>query len=408
MGDMYKVLKKRRSYWSGQDMEKGSANIRRCTKCILPETFPGIEFDENGVCKYCLNYEPVKVLGESELENVLSKYRNRGEKYDCIAPISGGRDSAYVLHQLARRYKMRTLALTVDSGFITPEGIRNIERMTEILNVDHVWLRDEKKIEIAKRNVKMKFHGWLKKPSINTIIPVLNSGDKTMNLQMYNYAKENKIPLVLGGNIIGNCSFELGHFKTGFLGVFPDERGIFSTYDKIKLLFLFGLEYLRNPSNFRIPILKEYLEGAVVFYFESLLKPKGVVSLGFFDYIYWNENEILSTITKDLDWEGASDTTTTWRMDDAAYPLINYIYYKLVGFTEHDEMYSKMIREGQISREEALKRCMSDHKPRIPSLMRSFEELEVTREQVDEVLGKYREELLTIQQKTWRTRKEEK
>ena len=123
--------------------------------------------------------------------------------------------------------------------------------------------------------------------------------------------------------------------------------------------------------------------------------------------IYWNEKEILSTITKDLDWKGASDTTTTWRMDDAAYPLINYIYYKLVGFTEHDEMYSKQIREGQISRDEALKRCMSDHKPRIPSLMSTFEELEVTKEQMDEVLEKYRKELLTVQQNTQRNRKEE-
>jgi len=367
--------------------------MRRCSKCVLPETFPGITFDENGVCNYCLNYEPVKVLGEPELEKILSQCRNKGEKYDCIAPISGGRDSAFVLHQIVKKYRVRALALTVDSGFITPEGIRNINRMTEILNVEHVFLRDEKRIEVAKRNVKEKFQGWLRKPSINTVVPVLNSGDKTMNLRMYNYARENKIPLVIGGNNIGNSSFEQEHWKTGFLGVFPDEHGIYSKYDRIRLLFLFGLEYLRNSSNFHIPILKEYVEGAAVYFFESLLRPRGVKSIGFFDYIYWNEKEILTTIYNELDWQGASDTTTTWRVDDEAYPLMNYIYYKLVGFTEHDEMYSKMIREGQISRDEVLKRCISDHKPRIPSLMRSFKALEVTKEEVDEALEKYREKL---------------
>ena len=167
--------------------------MTRCTKCILPETFPGIKFDEQGVCNYCLDYQPMKVLGENELEKVLSQYRNKGERYDCIAPISGGRDSAFVLHQMVEKYKMRTLALTVDSGFILPEGFRNIKRVTEVLNVEHVFLRDENKIEIAQENCRMKFQGWLNKPSIHTIVPVLNSGDKTMNLRMARYARKNNI-----------------------------------------------------------------------------------------------------------------------------------------------------------------------------------------------------------------------
>ena len=382
---------------SNEDIEEYFTNMKRCTKCILPETFPGIEFDENGVCNYCLNYELVKVFGEKELERVLSKYINKGEKYDCIVPISGGRDSSFVLHQMVKKYKMRVLTLTVDSGALLPEGYRNIKRVTEVLNVEHVWLKDEKQIETARLNTKIKFHGWLKKPSINTIVPVLNSGDKTMNLRMCNYAKENRIPLVMGGNIIGNSTFEQDHWKTGFLGVFPDEHGVYSTPDKIRLSFLFWLEYLKNPSNFHIPIFKEYLEGASVYFFESVLKPRGVDSLGFFDYIYWNEKEVVSTVTEELDWKGASDATTTWRIDDAAYPLMNYLYYKLVGFTEHDEMYSKMIREGQISREEALKRCLADHESRWihgDRLLGSLEELEVSKEQVDEVLEEYREELL--------------
>lgn len=380
-----------------EGIEEYFRNMRRCTRCILPETFPGIEFDENGVCNYCLNYEPVRVLGEKELEKILSPYRNKGEKYDCIVPISGGRDSSFVLHQMVKKYKMSVLALTVDSGAILPEGYRNIKRVTEVLNVEHVWLKDEKQIETARQNTKIKFHGWLKKPSINTIVPVLNSGDKTMNLRMYRYAKENRIPLVMGGNIIGNSTFEQDHWKTGFLGVFPDEHGVYSTPDKIRLSFLFWLEYLKNPSNFHIPILKEYLEGASVYFFESVLKPRGVDSLGFYDYIYWNEKEVVSTITEELDWKGASDATTTWRIDDGAYPLINYLYYKLVGFTEHDEMYSKMIREGQIAREEALERCLADHESEWihgARLLGSLEELEVTKEQVDAVLEEYREELL--------------
>lgn len=377
------------------DVEEMFANIRRCTKCILPETFPGIKFDEEGICNYCLDYKKVEVKGEEALKRILSQYKDKGEKYDCIVPISGGRDSSFTLHQMVKKYEMRVLALTVDSGAIRLEGYRNIKRITEVLNVDHVWIRDEKQIQTAQKNMKIKFRAWLKKPSINTIVPVLNVGDKTMNLRIYKYAKENEIPLVLGGNNVGNSSLEQEHFKTGFLGVFPDERGLYSTYEKVKLSFLLGLEFLKNYHNFHWSVFREYAEGAYVYLFESLSRPEGVTPLGFYDYIYWNEKEVVSTIRNELDWKGASDTTATWRIDDSAYPLIDYLYYKLVGFNEFDEHYSKLIREEQLSRDEALRRCLSDNAPRIPSLMKIFEELEVTKEQVDEVLERYRVKLLS-------------
>lgn len=288
---------------------------------------------------------------------------------------------------------MRVLALTVDSGAITPEGYRNIKTITKALGVDHVWIKNEEQIKTAQENTKIKFHGWLRKPSIHTIVPTLNAGDKTMNLRIYRYANRNDIPLVIGGNNVGNSSFEQEHFKTGFLGIFPDNRGNYCIPDKIKLNTLLALEYFKNPYTLHLSIFKEYLEGAIVYFFESILRPKSVDTLGFYDYIYWNEKEILSTVYE-IGWQGASDATTTWRIDDAAYPLMNYLYYNLVGFTEHDEMYSKMIREGQISRQEGLKRCMSDHHYRIPYMMKTLEELEVSKKKLDEVLEEYRKNLL--------------
>ena len=370
-------------------------NMIRCTRCILPETFPSIEFDEEGVCNYCREYVKIEVMGEEKLWEVLSRYVGKGEKYDCLVPISGGRDSAFTLHQIVRKYGMRTLTLTVDSGGITSEGYRNIEWAKEKLGVDHVWIKDESRIESSKRNMKLKLQAWLKKPSINTIVPVLNAGDKTMNLQIFKYASSHGIPLVLGGNNIGNSTFEQEHFKTGYMGVFPDERGLYSTLDRVRLLFLFAHEYLRNPHNFHWSILREYIEGLYVYFFESLSKPRDVATVGFYNYIYWNEEAVLSTIFKELDWKGAIDTTETWRVDDVFYPLIDYMYLRLVGFTEFDEHYSKLVREGQVSREEALTRCRSANAPRLPLLKRIIEEMEVKREEVDKVLDIYREKLLT-------------
>ena len=375
------------------DFEDFLFSLRRCSKCLLPETFPGIYFDGEGVCNYCRNYERVKVFGEEALLRILEKYRGKGKKYDCIVAISGGRDSAFVLHQIVRKYNMRTLALTVDSGFITEEGHRNIKAITDALGVDHVYLRNDEHIRASWRNLKIMFHAWLKKPSINMIVPALNAADKTMNLQIYRYARENGIPLVIGGNNIGNCSFEQEHFKTGYMGVFPDERGNYATFDKVKLTTLFAWEFLKNTGHYHWSVIKSYVSGTLVYFFESILKPPEVDTLGFYDYVYWNENEILSTITK-IGWKGAEDTTATWRIDDMMYPLIDYIYLRLVGFNEFDEFYSKLIREGQISREEALKRCLIDRIPRPSILFYLLERLGVSKEELDEVLDKYRAQLL--------------
>jgi hypothetical protein len=375
------------------DFEGFLSSLRRCSKCLLPETFPSIDFDENGVCNYCQSYEPVRVFGEESLVRELQKYRGKGERYDCIVAISGGRDSTFVLHQIVAKYKMRALALTVDSGFITEEGHRNVKAVTESLGVDHIYIRNESHIETSWKNLKIMFHAWLKKPSINTIVPVLNAADKTMNLQIYRYARENRIPLIIGGNIIGNCSFEQEHFKTGYMGVFPDERGNYTTFNKMKLVALFSWEFLKNTSHYHWSVIKGYVNGTLAYFFESLLKPPDVGALGFYDYIYWNEREILPTIIE-IGWRGAEDTTATWRIDDMMYPLIDYIYLRLVGFNEFDEFYSKLIREGQISREEALRRCLSERIPRSTVLSNLLDKLEVSKEELDNVLDSYRTKLM--------------
>jgi hypothetical protein len=210
---------------------------------------------------------------------------------------------------------------------------------------------------------------------------------------MFQYAHDHGIPLVVGGNNIGNSIFEQEHWKTGYMGVFPDARGYYSSPDKLRLSVLFGMEFLRNPANYSFSVFKEYFSGAGVYFFETRLKPKDVDPLGFYDYVYWDEQKILSTIMKECGWRCGNDTTATWRVDDAAYPLMNYMYYRLVGFTEHDELYSKMIREGQITRDDALSRCRSDQKPRTRYINTTCDELGVSCDEIDRVLDDYRKVL---------------
>lgn len=77
-----------------------------CTRCVLPSGTPGIEFDRNGICNYCNEYEPMNVRGEAKLREFLDAFQGKGEEYDCLVCISGGRDSTYTLWKLVSEYRM--------------------------------------------------------------------------------------------------------------------------------------------------------------------------------------------------------------------------------------------------------------------------------------------------------------
>ena len=62
--------------------------MKRCSRCLLPETYPNIRYNEDGVCNYCLSYTPIEYKGETKLEELLDTSRNRN-----IVVVSGGRDS---------------------------------------------------------------------------------------------------------------------------------------------------------------------------------------------------------------------------------------------------------------------------------------------------------------------------
>lgn len=107
-----------------------------CSKCVLSDTFPGISFDENGVCNYCRNM-PVAGIEEKKahlrkFEALLESRRNVGP-FDVVLAYSGGKDSTYTLYLLSRIYGMKVLAFVFDNGFISQQSLQNIRHMTDSL-----------------------------------------------------------------------------------------------------------------------------------------------------------------------------------------------------------------------------------------------------------------------------------
>ena len=128
-------------------MEKvAESNCILCSRCVLPSTFPGISFDENGECNHCRRFRGGKAYSqqkkkyENKFLKLLEKHKKSGT-HDVIVAYSGGKDSTYTLDVFVNRYNLRVLALVLDNTFISPRALENIQQVCENLGVDNIIVR---------------------------------------------------------------------------------------------------------------------------------------------------------------------------------------------------------------------------------------------------------------------------
>lgn len=330
-------------------------NLRRCTKCILPETMPFIQFDNNGICNYCHNYKirnKPRPLGD--LYELVKPYR-RLNRDDCIVPFSGGRDSSYGLHLIATELKMKPITYTYDWGMVTDLGRRNISRMSARLGLENIIVADN--IAVKRRNIAKNLIAWLKSPHLG-MVSILTAGDK----HFFRYVETVKKHTGISLNLWGVNPLEVTHFKAGFLGIPPDfeEERVYSHGISKQLRYQtlrFGA-MLQSPSYFNSSLLDTLLGE----YYRSFRKKTDYYHI--FDFWRWDEAVIDDTLINQYDWETAPDTSTTWRIGDGTAAFYNYIYYTVAGFTEHDTFRSNQVREGDLTRDQALALVEVENQPR--------------------------------------------
>ena len=121
--------------------------MKRCTRCVMAETWAGITFDEDGVCSICKENEKERKINWKErqktLREILLKYKERakknGNKYDCLVGYSGGKDTVYTLWAAIKKYDMTPLVITFDHGFpLSPDAEYNIMEIPKKLDCDHI------------------------------------------------------------------------------------------------------------------------------------------------------------------------------------------------------------------------------------------------------------------------------
>jgi glucosamine--fructose-6-phosphate aminotransferase (isomerizing) len=340
-------------------LQYSKPNLKRCTKCVLPETMPFIRFNEQGVCNYCLNYKKRNTpKPKEELFKLVEPYRKK-EGLECIVPFSGGRDSCYALHLIVKELKLKPVTYTYDWGMVTDLGRRNISRMCAELGVENIIVAAD--ISLKRRNIKMNLEAWLKSPHLG-MMAILTAGDK----HFFRYIEEVKIQTGVDLNLWGFNPMETTYFKTGFLGIEPD-------FGEIRVYGQGLMKQLRyHTKRFRVMTesigyfnssLWDTLSGE---YYRSLIKHKDYYQV--FDFWRWEEDLVNSTLVNEYAWEVAPDTKTTWRIGDGTAAFYNYVYYSVAGFTEHDTFRSNQIREGQLTREKALLLIEDENRPRYQNI----------------------------------------
>lgn len=139
--------------------------MKYCTKCVMPDTRPGISFDNNGVCSACQSFQRRENTNYDdrfeELKKLCDQHRGRnGENgYDCMIAVSGGKDSHFQVHIFKEILGMNPLLVTVEDNFpMTNAGLHNIKNISEAFGCDIISMKPN--IKAQKLAMKYAFEKY--------------------------------------------------------------------------------------------------------------------------------------------------------------------------------------------------------------------------------------------------------
>lgn len=323
------------------------SDLKKCTKCLLPETYETIEFDIDGVCNICrqteyknnnLNWEERKKL----LDELIESYRGQYD-YDCIVPFSGGKDSTYTLWYLMHHYNIKPLVVRFDHLFMRPGLEKNTEKTLKKLGVDSIKFSPNWKIvkklmlESLIRKGDFCWHchtGIFAYPmhiAIKFNVPLVLWGEPSSEYTAYYDYKDDEIEMVDEKRF--NRFVNLGITAEDIHGMINSET---NPIDKRDLL----------PYSY--PDIKE-------------LKRIKYHSVCLGSFIPWDVRENVKVIQKELEWDGFPVEGIPFEL----YPyekiecfmqgVRDYIKFVKRGYSRVTQMTSLDIRNNRISRDAAIK-----------------------------------------------------
>ena len=312
-------------------------HLRYCTRCCVPETQRGIKFDEMGICQACQSSEQKIHINWAERERTLREIFKEakvssGSNYDCIVPISGGKDSAFQLYTLTKVYGMKPLAVTFSHNWWTETGWYNLQNVLETFDVDHIMFTPNRELinKLAKRSIQ----------GIGDTSWHDHAGVGSFPLQV---AVRWKIPLLVWGESIAESSGR-------------------ATYEDP--VHKFDRDYFLEQSARLAPeeMESEELSSADLFPFNlpsyEEIEEVGVWGIHLGDYVFWDDERYVEFLSSKYGWRETEIENTYKRYksaEDIMSGLHDFTCYLKRGYGRATMQASVDVRNGLLTREEGFK-----------------------------------------------------
>lgn len=319
--------------------------MKRCKNCVLPQTFPGICFNEEGICNFCLSFKGKANIREKKAEyekkflDLIKKYKGKNS-YNALVSYSGGKDSTYILSLLVKTYGLNVLAVTYDNGFLPDQTFRNIQMVAESLGVDHILFKPRfdilRKIfvECSKKNI-YPAHTLTRASTICTSCIAIV---KFTSLRM---ALEKDIPFIVFGWSPGQIPITSSIMKNNPRMVKMTQKSVFEPLYRIA------------GDQIRPYFLEEkHFKGTYFF-------PYNISPLGFLDY---DEEEIFREVKK-LGWR-LPDDVDAHSTNCLLNSFSNIVHKGQHGFNPYVFELAKLVREGHMKRSVALRKLNQEESSR--------------------------------------------
>lgn len=310
-------------------------HLQYCVRCCMPETQEGIGFDEMGICRACQSSEQKIHIDWSErkesLRTILDEAKAKaGNNYDCIIPISGGKDSTFQLHVLTKEFGMKPLAVTFSHNWWSETGWYNLVNSLETFNVDHIVFNPNRALinKLAKRSVA----------GIGDVSWHDHAGVGAFPLHI---ATKFKIPLLIWGESIAEASGRASYKDP--IHKFDREYFLKQSAKLRADEMVDGDVTLKDLHMFELPTAEE-------------VEAAGVWGIHLGDYIFWDDERQTEFLRDTYGWKETEMENAYKRyksVEDIMSGMHDFTCYLKRGYGRATYQASIDVRNGLLTREEA-------------------------------------------------------
>ncbi len=359
-----------------------------CTRCLYTSDHPlNLTFDDEGVCSGCRVHEEKDWLDwndrASKLAGILDNYRSRsGRNYDCIIPVSGGRDSYFIVHAIKNVFGMNPLLVNYNKHYNTAVGVRNLVNLRILFDCDIMTLT------VNPETVKNITRSTLRR--FGSMYWHCLAGQTVYPVQI---AVKFKIPLIIWGAHQG-----------------VDQVGMFSHLDEVEMTRKYRKEH--DPMGFEAEDLVDDFDNIVendampfLYPDNRELEQVGVRGIYLNNYIRWDSRAQHEQMIREYGYETALQTRTfdtyndvdCWNYSD----VHDYIKWVKHGYGKIVDHACREIRLHRMIREEGIE-LVRQYQPREPQNLQLFLDwLGITENAFHYIVDQHRNSSIWERDKDW-------